>query len=131
MIVKTIYISYDGEEFETEEECEEYEREFEDIKKSVLFLSDKMKPVKDDDMVGIEAACYFKVLDWEKANRLFDWLVDHTCMDNMEFTEGDQNRIYAWDEDTAMYYDLNDYVEREENRLKKIAGVFWTVENEL
>ena len=75
MRIEVTYFADDGEEFRTEEECREYEESLKMDLNSVIFFTEDHKLMKDPKLEDIEQEAYYlKVLDPEKAERLFDWL---------------------------------------------------------
>lgn len=110
MTIKNIYISDDGEEFETEEECVEYEKA-RDVKGAILMFDSDRQILDDADSVkAFENAMYLYVIDVERAKKFFD------------FVEGDygyvvpdevvKNGLYVYDDNVhcQSYYELTDRI---------------------
>ena len=73
MRIETTYIADDGNEFDTEEECREYEDEFKQLMSSVQFFDEYF--IKCHTPEDIESdAVYVYIRDSKKAEKLFDRL---------------------------------------------------------
>lgn len=74
MTTKTLYIADDGEEFETEKECYEYEHRFDKIKQSnILFFNNDKKLLNKEDIENCITSCFgLYVSTEEEAKLLYD-----------------------------------------------------------
>lgn len=80
MYIETHYFSDDGTEFDTEEECREYEAIFKEQMDAVVFMTSSLRPC--EDMEEVESYVEFVYIkDGDKANALFDRLGDYISFD--------------------------------------------------
>lgn len=108
MIIKKTYISDDGEEFETEEECLEYEKSLNSIDGVVLFDS-KLEVIHGENPVdAYNEAFYIYISNVERAERFFDWIreYDHSPVPK-DIKHG---RIYFYYEPTGEYRNLDTFI---------------------
>ena len=125
MRVEVTYYADDGKEFDNEKECREYEQSrFADFS-SVMFFDEKFAVHPNPDIPFIESdAVYFKVLDAEKAARLFSWLYElcGACFPSGELKEG---HVYMYDSED--YYS-EDYWLDVTKRVEDLEGVLTKIE---
>lgn len=111
MTTKVLYISVDGEEFETEEECLEYEKN-RDAHGAILMFAANRLPITDEDSVAaFEDAQYLYILDAERAKKFFDYISEsygYTVPDSDEVVDGG---LYVF-EDTHYKESYIDLVDR-------------------
>ena len=110
MEIKNIYVSYDGKEFETEEECLEYERMGESEGAVKLFNADGHECLETDPVERYERADYIYVLDEEKADAYFNRIQEYSGY-TVPY-DAKVGHIYAYDVDDCDYYDLMERVEK-------------------
>lgn len=112
MTTKTIYISNDGEEFETEEECLAYERN-RDASGAVLMFAANRLPITDTDSItAFEDASYLYILDEERAKAFFRAIKDDYSYAIPKLDEVTNFSLYAYEEDRSgqSYMDLDDKI---------------------
>ncbi len=108
MRIEITYFADDGEEFGTEEECREYEESLKTDLNSVIFFTEDHKLMKYPKLKDIEQEAYYlKVLDPEKAEKLFDWLHYQISFDWIA-GEPIKDHYYRWNEAD---YCVNGYVD--------------------
>lgn len=74
MEIRTTYISDDGTEFDTEEECLEYEAVYKDTS-SVVLLDDEKRPLDMSDLAGAFDSCiYIHIVKEQEARLLLDYV---------------------------------------------------------
>lgn len=98
MRVEMTYYADDGKEFDSREECLEYERQIKADFGSMMFFDGNLVWNKTADIPFIESEMMcFKVLDEVAANRLFRWLYTAcgVCMPDSPVKQG---HIYRYDE---------------------------------
>lgn len=87
MQIKKIYISDDGEEFETEEECLEYEK-IVSSRDSVILFDYCEGIINDDDFWNaFDQAIYIYITDAERAEKFLQWVkesTDHPVPENVK-----------------------------------------------
>ena len=110
MTIKNIYISDDGEEFETEEECLEYEKA-RDVSGAILMFDSDRQILDDADSVkAFENAMYLYIINVERAKKFFDFVgEDYGYVVPDEVVE---NGLYAYDDNVhcQSYYKLTDQI---------------------
>lgn len=74
MTTKTLYISIDGEEFETEEECLEYEKKRDASEAVIMFTKNRLPILDADSVTAFEDSHYLYILDAERAKKFFDYV---------------------------------------------------------
>lgn len=112
MTTKTIYISNDGEEFESEEECLEYEKK-RDVHDAIIMFDSNRLPILDADSVAaFEDAEYLYILDSEKAKAFFDYISEAYGYAVPNPDEVVNYGLYAFNSDLSCqsYYELNDQI---------------------
>ena len=108
MTIRNIYVAADGEEFDTEEDCLDYEQTMDASGAIIMFDSDRKLIKGVSSAEAFERSMYLYIVDAEKAKRFFDLMCD------------DYGHIVPEDvEDYALYmYDDNirgqSYVELQE-----------------
>lgn len=109
MTTKIIYIANDGEEFETSQECLEYERSM-DPSDCVLMFDEELNVLRDEDPgKNFEQSIYLYILNAEKAEKFFKWVDDnygYSCPENPV-----NNRLYSFNIHTQKYDDFEEFVE--------------------
>ena len=115
MRIEVTYYADDGEEFDTEEACREYEERLKKDMSSVIFYDENKKVMKNPTIEDIEQdAFYLKVLNAEEATRLFDWLHYQISFDFVE-QEVVKDHFYAWMEDPHLDDGFRDITKRFED----------------
>ena len=109
MEIKYTYIcSLDGEEFETEEECLEYERNIAGCE-GIAFFDVNRELVKVEDAVATyEQAYYIYILNKELADRYFAWLFSHYGYDFVN--DSKEGHTYMYNTRTCEYEDLGETI---------------------
>lgn len=79
MRVEIRYFADDGEEFQSEQECVEYERNLEDIFSGAVFLDGKFNAIENDFNAINDYAQYTAVVNADKAKRLFFAIRESGC----------------------------------------------------
>lgn len=108
MTIRNIYVAADGEEFDTEEDCLDYEQTMDASGAIIMFDSDRKLIKGVSSAEAFDRSMYLYIVDAEKAKRFFDLMRD------------DYGHIVPEDvEDYALYmYDDNirgqSYVELQE-----------------
>lgn len=74
MKIRKIYISDDGEEFDSEEECLEHEDRLNSIDSVMLFDSKKKLITDKNPSTAYERACYIYVRDTNRAKTFLEWV---------------------------------------------------------
>lgn len=120
MKIVCTYIADDGEEFETESECREYEQSLVCANEGIAAFDKNLNYIATPTPSDWEENVWFmKILDGEQADRLMTWVYDQCgiCMDGLpdHLTAGD---VWAWTERNGgeWYKPLERYAE-----LKRIA----------
>ena len=120
MKIVCTYIADDGEEFETESECREYEASLARANGGVAAFDKDLNYIPVPTPKDWEVKVWFmKILDGEQADALMRWVDDYCgiCMDGLpdHMTTGE---VWAWNErhGGAWYKPLEQYAE-----LKRIA----------
>ena len=118
--MKTIYIAYDGKEFDSQGECEIYER------------------IHTTDTKGFKAANHiFKTLTFEEVidGKDFDYikatkeqLLTIDQMIGLDIYLEDGEYVYDWDD--GKWVDLNERIEYFENKLEELRKVKKVLEEE-
>ena len=112
MTIKKLYIAEDGEEFETEEECLEYEGK-RDVHDAILMFDSNRLPIVDTDSVtAFEDANYLYIIDAEKAKAFFDYVSDAYCLATPNLEEVEDHALFAYDYDHSCqsYIDVDDKI---------------------
>lgn len=112
MTIKNIYISDDGEEFETEEECVEYEKA-RDVKGAILMFDSDRQILDDADSVkAFENAMYLYIINVERAKKFFDYVSESYGYDVPDPDEVIEHGLYAFNDDMhcQSYYELTDRI---------------------
>lgn len=112
MTIKKLYIAEDGEEFETEEECLEYESK-RDVHDAILMFARNRLPIVDvDSVTAFEDSNYLYILDAEKAKAFFDYVSDAYCLATPNLEEVEDHALFAYDYDNNCqgYIDVNDKI---------------------
>ena len=113
------YISDDGEEFATEEECYAYEHRFDDAMNAAIFLDGEFNVIPFDLAKVYDNFIYIVIRDEEKAKDLF-WAI-HEWENFFELPKGyHDGDLIAWDAEDEKYVDL--YAERDRIN-RKIASI--------
>ena len=111
------YFADDGTEFDTEEECLEYERTFKDQITAVRFFDDDYDELSD--LEHIEGyGVYMYIVDRDKAELLFNRLVEYISFDKPDFdvSNGD---VLQWTD--AGWESIKDRIEELQTVFYKIA----------
>lgn len=110
MRIETTYIADDGTEFDTEEECREYEGEFKQLMSSVQFFDDNF--IMRYTLEDIERdAVYAYIRDSKKAERLFDRLPSMISFEppfSVSYKSGD----ILWYTDNGEWLNVNSEINR-------------------
>ena len=112
MRTRTIYISNDGEEFETEEECLEYERNRDASDAVLMFAANRFPIVDSDSVAAFEDASYLYILDAERAKAFFKAIKDDYSYAIPKLDEVTNFSLYAYEEDRSgqSYVNLDDKI---------------------
>ena len=131
MTIKNVYVADDGEEFETEEECLEYEKVLDPDGAVVLFDSDMRIITKEncgsekDPVSRYEETVYICIIDAKKAKEWFNWIYDKSGYDiPIDYSTGD-----------TLYYNSDDceYVnlEKEIAKLEALRNKIYSKRNQV
>ena len=74
MKIRKIYISDDGEEFDSEEACLEHEDKINSFDSVLLFDSKKNLIKNENPEIAYERACYIYVRDTNRARTFLEWV---------------------------------------------------------
>ena len=112
MRTRTIYISNDGEEFDTEEECLEYERNRDASDAILMFAANRLPIVDSDSVAAFEDASYLYILDAERAKAFFRAIKDDYSYAIPKLDEVTNFSLYAYEEDHSdqSYVNLDDKI---------------------
>lgn len=105
MTVRHIYISDDGEEFDTEEECMEHEKMLDTSNALLMFDEDYNILVNDDPGRAYELSSYLYILDGEKTRPFLQWIESEWGYATPEEVEAGD--VYYYDDRACKYIDLN------------------------
>lgn len=98
MRIETTYYADDGTEFYSKEECEAYEKEWEESLDSVLFFDEAMNPLTTPE--ELDDMWYLFIVDEPKSRTLFQHIVDQRGLDvpteECQFSAGE---VLMYDED--------------------------------
>ena len=123
MIEKIIYVADDGEEFETKEECEQYERRFEKAWSIDFFDGNFNNLNKEQDMASkLEKTFYMFIKNAEAAKEFFNiagWEIG--CSVPTEDLVEDKT-IIAYDESDYCWYNLTKKLEELSKIKREIMG---------
>ena len=119
MTIKKIYIANDGEEFESESECLEYEKAM-NPGGGVVFYDKDLERIVDgrDPAEMFEMADHVYIADAEKAKKFFNWIDEYYGMTVPDKAVNGQ--VYSYDEREQCYYSVTERVEELEHVLKVI-----------
>lgn len=109
MIIKRTFIADDGEEFESEEACIEYEEAM-NPEGGVIFYDGNMKRVTKENGPAsmLDHAMYLYISNAKKAQKFFDWIVQYYGMAvPIELTDG---AMFVYDDRAQGYCNLNDKI---------------------
>ena len=107
------YYAFDDTEFDTEEECLEYERNVKLRYEAVLLLDEHLRPIDlsskrglDDLGDAINESYYIKILDAETAEKLFYWIRISVDMNMDGFPDKFADGMWlAYDDDNGVWFD--------------------------
>lgn len=109
MEIRTTYISDDGTEFDTEEECLEYEAVYKDTS-SVVLLDDEKHPLDMSDLAGAFDSCiYIHIVKEQEARLLLDY-VESYCSCGLPRDAIEEGHTYVYD-DWSGYAENNYWVD--------------------
>jgi len=123
MTEKTWYIAQDGAEFETKEECEQYERRYEKGK-SIIFFDEKSNNLWDEEdwYKKFEDTFYMFICNAEDAKDFFHFFGNemgaHVPDDDLLV----ENTIVAYDDDDYDWYNLTEKIEKLSKAERKIMS---------
>lgn len=110
MTIETTYIADDGTEFDTEEECLEYEDEFKRLMDSAQFFDDNF--VTRHTLEDIEYdAVYVYIRDSKKAEKLFDRLYTLISFEPPSFVSYKSGDV-LWYSDNGEWVNVNSEINR-------------------
>lgn len=120
MEIKVTYIAIDGEEFDTEEECREYERRC-DPGDSLIMLNRNYVVVQGSDPIdAFEHSEIFYIRDAKKAREFFSFVNERTGYVVPKDIEKD--RIYIYNDSIDGYDDLRAELKRLDDIRKKVTS---------
>ena len=128
MEIRTTYISDDGTEFDTEEECLEYEAVYKDTS-SVILLDEKKKLIDMSDLADAFERCHYIHIVKEPEARLFLDYVESFCGCGLPRDAIKEGHTYAYDEVFRNWED-NYWVDLDE-RYSEIAAEYNSVKEAL
>ena len=134
MTIRNIYVAADGEEFETEEECLEYEKT-RDASDAILMFNSNNQIIEDiDSVTAFEKSMYLYILNAEKAKKFFAWINESYGYAVPDPDGVNGNELYAFDEDrySQSYYKLGNRIAELEvlqdellDRVQEKLGAKW------
>lgn len=107
MTIKKLYIAEDGEEFETEEECLEYEGKRDVHDAIVMFASNRLPILNADSVTAFEDSNYLYIINAEKAKAFFDYISDAYGLAAPNLEEVEDNALFAYDYDHSCQSYIN------------------------
>jgi len=119
MTIRKIYIAEDGEEFESEDECLEYEKAF-NPEGAIVFYDEDLERVTSgrDPAETFELADHLYISNAEQAERFFNWIDEYYGMTVPDEVVAGQ--VYSFDERNQQYFNLCDRIREMEHVLKII-----------
>ena len=109
MEIREIYISDDGEEFDSEKECLEHEQRNRSLDCVVMFDS-TAKLITGETLVNAFAkASFIYIVNAEKAEKYFDWLQDSYVSKVPECVN--DGELYFYNETVEDYEEFNCYID--------------------
>ena len=105
MKIRKIYISDDGEEFDSEEACLEHENVFSSSDSVVMFDSGRRLIEDRDSYIAYEKAEYIYISNAKRAETFFNWVEKE-----LQFPvpkEPEAGHTYYFDEKKDAYIDIN------------------------
>ena len=107
------YYAFDDTEFDTEEECLEYEQNLRLDLSSVLLLNKKFEVIKLKNLSDLNAldedfseTFYIKILNVEIAERFFNWIILTVGMNMDGFPDELADGMFlAYDDDNGAWFD--------------------------
>ena len=123
MRIETTYYADDDTEFETEEECREYEEHLAQDLKSVTFLDQDLKRMDSPSLEDIESyAFYLYIRDGEKVEDAIAWLTEQCSFDtdglDYPLVAGD---IYRFNGDNGKWVDMRQELENIQSDIDTIV----------
>ena len=101
----TTWYAFDETEFDSKEECEEYERTTLDLINSVMFFDYEMNYLKDPTVADIEELAFYMIItDVKKAEALFDYLPRYISFEAPNRIEN--GSMFEYDKDDCSWIDL-------------------------
>lgn len=114
---KIIYIAYDGEQFNSEEDCAKYEQNmgFYRFKKDFSLYDKSKKPILNDEVWNSEDICFIRIINpseelkvylekrFRECNLYSPWVYE-----GLEFKDD----LYFWDEYYSCWLSWSDEMER-------------------
>ena len=113
MEIRKIYISDDGEEFDSEEECLEHEQTVSSMNSVMLFDSRKRMISDPAPFVAFEKAVYVYIRDAEKAEAFLQWIRQECGYSVPEQLE--DGELYFYDEQTNLFVNLEEKIRELKN----------------
>lgn len=101
MEICKIYISDDGEEFDSEEECLEYENKINSFDSVLLFDSKKNLIKNKISEIAYERAFYIYVLDTKRAKTFLEWIHSESGYAVPDYIRAGE--LYFYDESTNKF----------------------------
>ena len=123
MKIRKIYISDDGEEFDSEEECLEHEKTI-NLMESVLMIDSRELVITEKDpIIAYEQAIYLYIFDTEQARALLNWIHNESGFSIPENPKAGE--LYYYEGSDNEYKNLNEKIEKLEelrDRLLELAN---------
>ena len=121
-----MYIANDGEEFETKEECEQYEHRF-DKSKSIIFFDDEFKILLDEDMYSrFEDTFYMFISNAEDAKEFLNFFGNemgcHVPDDELIV----ENTIVAYDDEDYYWFNLTQKIKKLQTIERRILSKIYS-----
>ena len=118
MEIKTTYISDDGTEFDTEEECLQYEAVYKDTSSVMLFDGGLNEMDSSDLKESYETASYIYIVNAQSARLLFDYIyASYGYPLPYQIEEG---HMYRYDERIEKWEDVNEVYRRSRDALAAV-----------
>ena len=112
MTTKILYISIDGEEFETADECLKYEKKRDASGAVIMFTRNRLPILDVDSVTAFEDAHYLYILDAERAKKFFDYVSESYGYAVPNPDEVVDHSLFAFEDSSyaQSFFDVNDRI---------------------
>lgn len=107
MTTRTVYIAEDGKEFETEEECREYESSLDFS--SVAFFMDNKKRILEPNLDAMDSVWYMVIKNSQEAPDLIEYIDEQVGLDIRHLVTAAtlyDGQVIGYDYDANRWVDL-------------------------